>query len=788
MKQKLAVGSMAAETADHHGTQRLLFETDTDTPRVVQGYPYLQRYNGSTDTLGSLHNEPSYSGLFSPGSNDLDMVSSLRKNSSRQNKSVESLRSKSWAQCLDNTTSPLSNGGNSMDRVRGQAALFGQQQQQQQQRRLSYGWPPTSSSSSSTNNAIASVPGSPSLMDTPPGSFEQFTNDKHRLTTSHSYSDLHAATRSYTTASQHPHHAQHTYHHHRPSLYDITDSSKDLMPCPQFSQYGMCPLDEQCPYSHSPSPSGGGGASSTASMAAAFNHSMSPSPHPLSTSATYQPYSPSYPHPSVTNANAYPLLGFAANNLPYDPASSFFPPSKRMPRHGSTPTLSTGMMNGHMSNNTADLHGNGLFMGANDMMLSDMTQQQRPSITDPEANRFLGAKLEDFTGKLYDLCKDHNGCRFLQKKLEDPNGLHLQTIFDEIYPHFVELMTDPFGNYLCQKLVERCNDAQRTALVDIISPDLLQICLSMHGTRAIQKLIEYLSSSYQIKTVTLAIQPNVVALIKDLNGNHVIQKCLHRLSAEHNQFIYDIVSDNCIEVATHRHGCCVLQRCIDHAVDIQKAQLVQVVTSNVLPLVQDPFGNYVVQYVLDLGEVRYSDDLVGCLIERVCDLSVQKFSSNVIEKCIRVSEPDIRRALIAELITQSNMEKLLRDSFANYVIQTCLDYADQDQKVQLVERIRPHLASIRSTPYGKRIHSKIQREQQQGRYGNRQHLHYQSMPSLRAAAAAAASASPATSANGRTGPAYNTGLPCQDNSTMAGFPLNYNMGILGESHALYPFH
>ncbi|KAI8340614.1 armadillo-type protein [Chlamydoabsidia padenii] len=430
--------------------------------------------------------------------------------------------------------------------------------------------------------------------------------------------------------------------------------------------------------------------------------------------------------------------------------------------------------------------------------MSDLSQrQQRRSIADPEANRFLGAKLEDFYGKLYDLCKDHNGCRFLQKKLEDPNGQHLQTIFDEIHPHFVELMTDPFGNYLCQKLVERCNDAQRSAIVDIISPDLLQICLSMHGTRAIQKLIEYLSSGHQIKTVTAALRPKVVALIKDLNGNHVIQKCLHRLSAEHNQFIYDIVSEHCIEVATHRHGCCVLQRCIDHAVDAQKTQLVQVVTCNVLPLVQDPFGNYVVQYVLDLGEVQYSDALVRCLIERVCDLSVQKFSSNVIEKCIRVSEPEIRRALIAELITQSNMEKLLCDSFANYVIQTCLDYADQDQKVQLVDRIRPHLASIRSTPYGKRIHSKIQREQQQGRYGNRQQLHYQSMPSLRAVAAASANpptTTPTTSINGSTGTASTGNLysnvSYQDDSSMAamaGLPLNYNMGILGNSHALYPF-
>ena len=50
---------------------------------------------------------------------------------------------------------------------------------------------------------------------------------------------------------------------------------------------------------------------------------------------------------------------------------------------------------------------------------------------------------------------------------------------------------------------------------------------------------------------------------------------------------------NCVEVATHRHGCCVLQRCIDHASDHQRIQLVNEITYNALTLVQDPYGNYV---------------------------------------------------------------------------------------------------------------------------------------------------------------------------------------------------
>lgn len=79
-------------------------------------------------------------------------------------------------------------------------------------------------------------------------------------------------------------------------------------------------------------------------------------------------------------------------------------------------------------------------------------------------------------------------------------------------------------------------------------------------------------------------------------------------------------------------------------------------------------------------------------------------------QCIRVAGKETRRLLIAGIIDHPNMERFLRDSYANYVIQTCLDCADEDQRIKFVECIRPLLSSIRNTPYGKRIYSKIHRD------------------------------------------------------------------------------
>lgn len=63
----------------------------------------------------------------------------------------------------------------------------------------------------------------------------------------------------------------------------------------------------------------------------------------------------------------------------------------------------------------------------------------------------------------------------------------------------------------------------------------------------------------------------------------------------------------------------------------QKDQLVEEIARHALPLVQNPFGNYVVQYVLELGVSRYSESVIQQFVNHVCTLSVQKFSSNVIE-------------------------------------------------------------------------------------------------------------------------------------------------------------
>lgn len=110
---------------------------------------------------------------------------------------------------------------------------------------------------------------------------------------------------------------------------------------------------------------------------------------------------------------------------------------------------------------------------------------------------------------------------------------------------------------------------------------------------------------------------------------------------------------------------------------------------------------------MDLSEPHFTEPLCQSFRGNIPALSKQKFSSNVIEKCLRTAAYQVRRLLIEEMLVASELEKMLRDSFANYVVQTAMDFADPEMKTKLVDAIRPILPTIRQTPHGRRIAGKM---------------------------------------------------------------------------------
>ncbi|KAI9103590.1 hypothetical protein K1719_023213 [Acacia pycnantha] len=316
--------------------------------------------------------------------------------------------------------------------------------------------------------------------------------------------------------------------------------------------------------------------------------------------------------------------------------------------------------------------------------------------------------LAEARGYIYLIAKDQQGCRFLQKMFDEGTPEDVQVIFNEIINHVVELMVNPFGNYLMQKLLDVCTEEQRMRIILMVTLEprqLVRISLSTHGTRVVQKLIQTLQTKQQISLVVSALEPGFLELIKDLNGNHVIQRCLQFLGNEDNKFIFVAAAKYCIEIATHQHGCCVLQKCISHSSGEHRERLIAVISANALLLAQDQYGNYVVQYILDLRNPYATACITSQFEGHYVQLSMEKFSSHVVEKCLHVFDSVNQSRIICELLSAPHFEQLLQDPHANYVVQSALRYSAGPAQNALVEAIESHKAVLRNIPFSKKIFS-----------------------------------------------------------------------------------
>ncbi|MED6204649.1 hypothetical protein PIB30_010766 [Stylosanthes scabra] len=328
-----------------------------------------------------------------------------------------------------------------------------------------------------------------------------------------------------------------------------------------------------------------------------------------------------------------------------------------------------------------------------------------PFSSEPKYN-----SLAEVRGYIYLIAKDQHGCRFLQRVFEEGSAEDVQVIFNEIVDHVAELMMNSFGNYLMQKLLDVCNEEQRMQIILKVTMEpeqLVRISLNTHGTRVVQKLIETIKTRRQISLVVSALEPGFLSLIKDLNGNHVVQHCLQFLSNEDNKFIFVAAAKYCVDIATHQHGCCVLQRCIGHSNGEHREKLIAEISANALLLAQHQYGNYVVQFILDLRIPSAMSTMNMQFEGNYVRMSMQKFSSHVVEKCLAVFNDENRARIICELLTTRTpcFEQLLQDPHANYVIQSALRHSEGYVHNLLVEAIESHKAISRNSPYSKKIFS-----------------------------------------------------------------------------------
>ncbi|CAG7835810.1 unnamed protein product [Allacma fusca] len=330
-------------------------------------------------------------------------------------------------------------------------------------------------------------------------------------------------------------------------------------------------------------------------------------------------------------------------------------------------------------------------------------------------NRFPNLQLRDLTNCIVDFAQDQYGSRFLQQKLERASPLERQLVFNEIIGRAYPLMMDVFGNYVIQKFFDFGSPEQKSIIVQKIRGNVLHLALQMYGCRVIQKALESVGHDLQMEIVR-ELDGHVLKCIQDQNGNHVVQKCIECVDSSSLAFIISAVLGQVHTLAMHPYGCRVIQRILEHCGMEQTSGILKELYDRAELLIQDQYGNYVIQHVLEYGKPEDKTRIVDLVRGKVCSYSQHKFASNVVEKCVAYGSTAEKALLIEEIIgapetgtSPSPLNVMMKDQYANYVVQKMIDVAEPTQRQLLMTRIKPHLAILRKYTYGKHIIAKLEK-------------------------------------------------------------------------------
>ncbi|XP_062981279.1 pumilio homolog 2 isoform X8 [Elgaria multicarinata webbii] len=330
-------------------------------------------------------------------------------------------------------------------------------------------------------------------------------------------------------------------------------------------------------------------------------------------------------------------------------------------------------------------------------------------------NRFPNLQLRDLVGHIVEFSRDQHGSRFIQQKLERATPAERQMVFSEILQAAYQLMTDVFGNYVIQKFFEFGSIDQKLALATRIRGHVLPLALQMYGCRVIQKALESISPDQQvINEMVKELDGHVLKCVKDQNGNHVVQKCIECVQPQSLQFIIDAFKGQVFVLSTHPYGCRVIQRILEHCTAEQTLPILEELHQHTEQLVQDQYGNYVIQHVLEHGRPEDKSKIVTEIRGKVLTLSQHKFASNVVEKCVTHASRAERALLIDEVCCQNDgphsaLYTMMKDQYANYVVQKMIDMAEPAQRKIIMHKIRPHITTLRKYTYGKHILAKLEK-------------------------------------------------------------------------------
>lgn len=168
-------------------------------------------------------------------------------------------------------------------------------------------------------------------------------------------------------------------------------------------------------------------------------------------------------------------------------------------------------------------------------------------LVDYRMDRYPNLQLSDIISHVYEFATDYKGSKFVQRKLDEATGARKDAIFREMRPQLLNLMMNTFGNFIVQKFFDVGSVEHRNEITKLVREHFMELSLDKYGCRVVQTVIEKAPPNLQPYIFHSHEDRDIVLLVKDSNGNHVIQKsfrCVNTFIQVSSWFDWDFSDAN----------------------------------------------------------------------------------------------------------------------------------------------------------------------------------------------------------------------------------------------------
>merc|ERR1719357_1776116 len=254
------------------------------------------------------------------------------------------------------------------------------------------------------------------------------------------------------------------------------------------------------------------------------------------------------------------------------------------------------------------------------------------------SDELRSAVLETLLPHISSLSLQLYGCRVVQKLLAFGAWEHKSLVAKQFKGSIMKFVYDQNGNHVIQKLIECLNPKEIGFIVDEIYGHTYSLAMHPYGSRVIQRLLNRICKK-KAQPLINEIKPHTIALSKNQYGNWIIQWIIKHWVLERREVVVQLIghvaelskdkfASNVIEQVFKRSSRAHISALAEELLEDDSSQTER--CSTLVALVNDQFGNYVIQTLLDSSSGEFRQRLLASLSK--CGKLEKDYGKNILLK------------------------------------------------------------------------------------------------------------------------------------------------------------